>query len=175
MGVSRQTITKWKMAGKFSPDLDGRFCPKRAASSVLKTTDPNRVRARILKDAAEDAAQLRADVERLTGLVDEHEATIFRLRQVIARFERDQDEADRMMEIAPGMLAARWDDFEDMGHDGRRRGISNALDDALISASNEIALEIDVHALGIVPHGPASRHLDQVNISSGELGDDSDQ
>lgn len=141
MGVSRQTVTKWKKAGKLHPELDGRFCPKRAASSILKTTDPNRVRARVLKDAAQDGARLRAENKRLSRLVDEHKATAAQLRADIARCHRDIDERERTSEIAPDWLAARWSSFKDMTLDERRRQISLLLDEALIKAADELASE----------------------------------
>ncbi len=168
MGVTRQTVTKWKAAGKIHPDLDGRFCPKRAASSILKSTDPNKIRARILKDAAEDAARLRAEVENLTRIAEGHEVTIFQLRRVISRLEQDQAEADRQMEIAPAMLSIRWDDLNEMGEDERTRAIAEVLDDALLSASSQIATEASARALGLDPDGPGAAAIEKGGNTNGD-------
>ncbi len=169
MGVSRQSVSKWVAAGKVRPDLDGRFCPKRAARTVLASTDPKKIRARILKDAAEDAASLRAEVDQLRETVDDSEANIRRLREVIARLERDQAEADRQMEITPEMLAIRWDDFAEMRHDERARAIAGVLDDALLSASLQVESEATARALGIEPDGPGAKTLEHSHTDQPEF------
>lgn len=71
-GVSRQTVSQWVKLGKIrSVYPDGRLDPARAAREVIKNTHPGKLRARLLKVAAEDAAALRGRVVDLQHQLDE--------------------------------------------------------------------------------------------------------
>lgn len=72
IGVSRQTVSQWVKLGKIrSVYPDGRLDPARAAREVIKNTDPGKLRARLFKVAAEDAAALRTRAVDLQRQLDE--------------------------------------------------------------------------------------------------------
>ena len=71
-GVSRQTVSQWVKLGKIrSVYPDGRLDPARAAREVIKNTEPGKLRARLFKVAAEDAAALRTRAMDLQHQLDE--------------------------------------------------------------------------------------------------------
>lgn len=71
-GVSRQTVSQWVKLGKIrSVYPDGRLDPARAAREVIKNTEPGKLRARLFKVAAEDAAALRTRAVDLQRQLDE--------------------------------------------------------------------------------------------------------
>lgn len=63
--VSRECVSQWVRKGIVVAGPDGRIDPHRAASDVLKKTDPSRLRAKIFKQAGDAEAQLRARVVEL--------------------------------------------------------------------------------------------------------------
>ena len=65
LGVSRQTVSEWLKAGKTRLGADGRIDPRKAVADVLRTSDPARLRARVLAPLVEEVAALRARVAHL--------------------------------------------------------------------------------------------------------------
>lgn len=49
MGCSRQAVTDWVQAGRIAVGADGRFDPRQAVSSLLRTGNPSRIRAKVLE------------------------------------------------------------------------------------------------------------------------------
>lgn len=83
-GVSRQTVSQWVKLGKIrSVYPDGRLDPARAAREVIKNSQPGKLRARLLKVAAEDAAALRTRAVDLQRQLDEALAYIAAIPAVL--------------------------------------------------------------------------------------------
>ncbi|HRE14529.1 MAG TPA: hypothetical protein PLD37_10075, partial [Usitatibacteraceae bacterium] len=72
MGVSKQTVSQWVKAGKVRLDLEGFLEPRAAVRQLLKSSDPARLRSRVLapilaelRDAQAREAALLAQVTEL--------------------------------------------------------------------------------------------------------------
>lgn len=65
MNVSRQTVSQWIKQGKCVLGADGRLDPHQAAKQVIAKSDPTKLRARILRTATEERAELLAQIEDL--------------------------------------------------------------------------------------------------------------
>lgn len=74
LGVSKQTVSRWKRAGRVAFGADGRCDPVAATRSILESGDLDKIRARILRAAVEPAELLR---ERVAVL----QAEVLRLQQ----------------------------------------------------------------------------------------------
>ncbi|GAB1394902.1 hypothetical protein MASR1M60_30660 [Rhodocyclaceae bacterium] len=72
--VSRQTVSTWIRDGKVTLGPDGRLDPAKAAKQVIDNSDPSRLRARVFKEATEDAASLRRRIAELTARIQQLEA-----------------------------------------------------------------------------------------------------
>jgi predicted transcriptional regulator len=79
IGVTKQAVSKWIKDGKITLGPDGHINPKRALDEYFNSTDPNRVRARTLKQSAVELDDLRR-----------------RLRLAELELERLQREAEAM-------------------------------------------------------------------------------
>lgn len=62
MGCSRQAVTEWVRAGRLTVGPDGRFDPRQAVASLLRTGDPARLRARVLQPLALELQTYRARI-----------------------------------------------------------------------------------------------------------------
>jgi hypothetical protein len=65
LSVSKQTISRWIAEGKITPPspIDGRLDAQAATRQVLRNTPPSKIRARILRQAVDDAQALRDGAE----------------------------------------------------------------------------------------------------------------
>lgn len=70
LGVSKQTVSRWIKSGKVRIGPDGRVDPVDAVRGVVASTDLDKLRARILRAAAEPVEAMRERVERLQTTVD---------------------------------------------------------------------------------------------------------
>ena len=57
MECSRQCVTDWVQAGRIVVGADGRFDPRQAVASLLRTGDPARIRAKVLEPLVRDIGQ----------------------------------------------------------------------------------------------------------------------
>lgn len=76
MECSKQAVTEWVKSGRIIVGPDGRFDPRIAIASLMRTGDPTRVRSRVLQPLVRDI-----------GLRDREIAT---LRAALARSEDDR-------------------------------------------------------------------------------------
>lgn len=58
MGCSRQAVTDWVQAGRIAVGADGRFDPRQAVTSLLRTGDPSRIRAKVLEPLTRELGAL---------------------------------------------------------------------------------------------------------------------
>lgn len=131
MDVTRACVSKWVRDGKIKPGADGRFCPRHAAKSLLASTDPNKLRARVLKDAAADAQALRDDVARLYAEAEEHQRQMGAANKRIRFLEREVEESNRQLELLPKMILEAWPRMADMTNLERGEELAVLIDDAL--------------------------------------------
>jgi hypothetical protein len=106
MGCSRQAVTEWVRAGRLTVGSDGRFDPRAAVASLLRTGDPARLRARVLQPLA-------AELQALRGRIVDLEAA---LGQALRTIETERTERERMIDEAvefhEGAAAELLDIFE---------------------------------------------------------------
>ena len=106
MGCSRQAVTEWVRAGRLTVGPDGRFDPRAAVASLLRTGDPARLRARVLQPLA-------AELQALRGRIVDLEAA---LGQALRTIETERTERERMIDEAvefhEGAAAELLDIFE---------------------------------------------------------------
>ena len=100
IGVSKQSVSRWIQTDKVTLGADGRMNPNEAMRQLLRTTDPGRIRARLVRQAIDDVADLRADAARAAVLEEE-------LARVRAELKRLQDTSDQDYEL----LEAWFDAF----------------------------------------------------------------
>lgn len=86
LGVSKQSVSRWIRDGKVTVNpLDGRLEVQSAIQQVLRSTDPGKMRARILRQAVEDVQDLRAN---LADAEDRADQAVQRASIAIERAER---------------------------------------------------------------------------------------
>jgi DNA-binding transcriptional regulator YiaG len=80
LGVSKQAVGEWVSAGKITLGADGRLDPRQAVSQLLRSTDPARLRAKVLAPLVRDVgimqkrvAELEAALARATEDATFHE------------------------------------------------------------------------------------------------------
>lgn len=91
--VSKQTVSQWVKAGKITLRPDGLLDPRAAVRQLVRTSDPARLRSRVL---APILAEVRAAQAREAGLLD----TVAGLRRDLA----DADEESAFQEQAADEL-----------------------------------------------------------------------
>lgn len=75
LGVSKQSVGGWVIAGKVSLGADGRLDPRQAVSQLLRNSDPARLRAKVLQPLVRDVGIMQkkvADLERTLAAADEN-------------------------------------------------------------------------------------------------------
>lgn len=94
MGCSKQAITEWVKSGRIVVGLDGRFDPRAAMASLVRTGDPARIRSMILAPLVRDIG--KRDIE------------IKLLRTALAGAEEDADSLEgavsEMNELLDGLI-----------------------------------------------------------------------
>ncbi len=90
MGCSRQAVTEWVRAGRLTVGPDGRFDPRTAVASLLRTGDPARLRAKVLQPLA-------AELQTLRGRIVDLEAA---LGQALRTIETERSERERIIDEA---------------------------------------------------------------------------
>lgn len=97
VGVSRQTVSQWVATGKVTLGADGKLDPNVASQQVVRNSDPTRLRARVLREAVEDAATLRRRIANL-------ETELATAQARIAFLDRFSDNQERAEEILVDMI-----------------------------------------------------------------------
>ena len=120
MGVSRAAVSKWVKDGKIRPGVDGRFCPRQAAKSLLATTEPTRLRARVLRDVAEETQTLREENARL-------KSELATLRKTLRVVEKDANDFFAQSVVWPELLLERWQHMANAKTEDERRDLIEIL------------------------------------------------
>jgi hypothetical protein len=97
LNVSKQTVSRWIQDGKVTLGPDGRLNPKKAAREVLDNTDPDRLRANVLKPLMGDQAELRRRVGEQAVRLEVLEAELHEARASEGLFMRLVDELDALI------------------------------------------------------------------------------
>ena len=71
MGCSRQAVTDWVKSGRLTVGPDGRFDPRQAVASLLRTGDPARIRAKVLEPLVRDIGLRERRIHELEALLSE--------------------------------------------------------------------------------------------------------
>lgn len=74
--VSKQAVTDWVKSGKIVLGADGRLDPRQAVSQLLRSTDPARLRSKVLAPLVKDVGKFQqciADLETKLALSEEKE------------------------------------------------------------------------------------------------------
>lgn len=98
IGVTKQSVSRWIADGKVTLGADGRINPTAAMRQLLRTGDPGRIRARLVRQAFADMGDLRA----LAARADEAERKVAVLAEQI---EVERAAADQDYETVDGWLA----------------------------------------------------------------------
>lgn len=69
MGCSRQAVTDWVSSGRLIVGSDGRFDPCKAVADLLRTGDPARLRAKVLRPLVDELATYRRKITEMEGLI----------------------------------------------------------------------------------------------------------
>jgi hypothetical protein len=114
LSVSKQTVSRWIQDGKVTLGPDGRLNPKKAAREVLDNTDPDRLRANVLKPLMGDTAELRRRVGEQAAKLEVLQLELDQARASEALFMRLVDELDALVrEREPDLRAtedsAAWE------------------------------------------------------------------
>lgn len=90
LNVTKQTISVWIKDGKITPPspIDGRLDAQAAVRQVLRNTPPGKIRARILRQATEDAQALRENLARAEDRAEIAETALLKTQRQIAHLER---------------------------------------------------------------------------------------
>ena len=139
VGVSRQTVSQWIRQGKMTLGADGRLDPNRAMRQLLRTADPGRVRARLIKQAFADMADLRADALR-AALLEQQLADAQQRLDFLEGFSKELGQAS---EIAPEVLANAIGEIRAAAERNDRAALvacfADLLDRALLRAASDLA------------------------------------
>ncbi len=113
LSVSKQTISRWIAEGKITPPspIDGRLDAQAATRQVLRNTPPSKIRARILRQAVDDAQALRDGAEAATARADAAEAALREAQGEIAHLERWIVDGDAHEETFRALLIEHADDL----------------------------------------------------------------
>lgn len=116
IGVTKQSVSRWIADGKVTLGADGRINPTAAMRQLLRTGDPGRIRARLVRQAFADMGDLRAQAARadelglkVAGLAEQIEVERFSADQDYETLERWLDEFKRRMAETPPEIRADLD------------------------------------------------------------------
>lgn len=68
IGTTKQSVSRWIKDGKVTLGADGRLNPTKAMRELLRTGDPGRIRASLVRHALSDMGDLRAQANRADDL-----------------------------------------------------------------------------------------------------------
>lgn len=116
IGVTKQSVSRWIKNNTVTLGADGRLNPTAAMRQLLRTGDPGRIRARLVRQAFADMGDLRAqaaradDAERkVVALAEQIEVERFASDQDYETLERWLDEFRRRIADTPPEIRAELD------------------------------------------------------------------
>lgn len=109
MGCSRQAVTDWVQAGRIAVGADGRFDPRQAVTSLLRTGNPSRIRAKVLEPLTRE---LGAMAHRIGELEEQLQAASARITELQSELADVIENAD-FHEGSAAEFCALFDALED--------------------------------------------------------------
>ncbi|MDO8313908.1 MAG: hypothetical protein Q7T00_01500 [Rugosibacter sp.] len=116
IGTTKQSVSRWIKDGKVTLGADGRLNPTKAMRELLRTGDPGRIRARLVRQAFSDMGDLRTMAARadelglkVAALAEQIEVERFSTDQDYETLERWLDEFKRRITEAPPDVRASLD------------------------------------------------------------------
>ena len=132
VGVSKQTVSRWIKDNKVTIGADGRMNPTIAMRQLLRNGDPGRMRARLVRQAINDTADMRAQAARSVDLEQQLADARVRLQYL----ESYSQELGLASELAADVLT---DSIEEIraasGREELRSVFADLLDRALLVAA----------------------------------------
>jgi len=115
LGVSKQCVSHWIRDGKIAQpsQLDGRIDVQRAIQSVLRNTDPGRLRSRVLRQAVDDAQALRANLARAEDRAEAAEAALREAQSKTRHLDEWIAASDRSAKIFMDLIVQHADELRD--------------------------------------------------------------
>jgi hypothetical protein len=104
IGVSKQSVSRWIADGKITINaLDGRLDVQAATEQLLRTSDPGRMRSRVLKAAVLNVSELRqtaaAADDSIAAIQAELDAARASYADLEERYIIDGDASDRFIDL----------------------------------------------------------------------------
>lgn len=127
LGVSKQTVGDWVRAGKVTLGADGLLDPRQAVQQLLRTTDPARLRSKVLAPLVRDMGTLQRRVAELeAALATAREDAEFHegaagemIEQINALLRHFRDDWIDLHALPPSVALAAIDAWESALNDGR--------------------------------------------------------
>jgi hypothetical protein len=98
VGVSKQCVSLWIKNEKVTLGADGRLNPQAAMKQLLRTGNPGRIRARIVRQAFADMGDLRAEAARASDLAQQLAALEARRLNAEIAADRDHETLERWLD-----------------------------------------------------------------------------
>ena len=111
LGVSKQSVTRWKRDGWITLGADGRLDPTVAIGQLLRRCDPGRLRARWLRQAVGEIQDLRDNLARAEDRAAAAEAALRDARANVDHQGRWIAASDRALEILKSSIVASADEL----------------------------------------------------------------
>lgn len=105
VGVSKQTVSRWIRDEKVTLGADGRLDPTKAFRQLLRTGNPGRIRARLVRQAFADMADLRAQAARANELALQVAALVESKAIAELDADREYDIIDNWLRIFAAEIA----------------------------------------------------------------------
>lgn len=109
MGCSRQAVTDWVQAGRIAVGADGRFDPRQAVTSLLRTGDPSRIRAKVLEPLTRE---LGAMTHRIGELEEQLQAASARITELESELADVIENAD-FYEVSADEFCSLFNNLKD--------------------------------------------------------------
>jgi len=109
MGVSKQTVSQWVKAGKVRLDLEGFLEPRAAVRQLLKSSDPARLRSRVLAPILAELRDAQAREAALLAQVTELRAQLAEARDEAGFHEAAADDMLRVLALLRARVLANLD------------------------------------------------------------------
>lgn len=132
LNVTKQTISVWIREGKITPPspIDGRLDAQAAVRQVLRNTPPGKIRARILRQATEDAQALRDNLVRAEDRAETAEAALRDALEQIAHLERWSADGDAHLVHLHALLIERAETLRATPPEAFEQAIDDLIDAA---------------------------------------------
>ena len=132
LGVSKTAVSRWIRDGYVSLFADGRLDPVAATSSLLRKTDPGRMRNRWIRQAATEVQELRAALADAEDRAETAGAEIARLNAAIKQLETYAEDSDYLGEGLKRLFIERESQLRATAGAAQWCALVNALESELL-------------------------------------------